>query len=124
MISAEQRIAGSGEIAAARGEMDEAVTYLNEAVRLEDAMRYTEPSDWPASTRHTLGRVLLLAGRHREAEIQFKEDLATYPENGWALQGLLKCHEALGEKEAAADVKVRLTKAWEYADIEVGSVGL
>ena len=114
----------SGEIAAAKGETDKAVEHLNEAVRLEDSMRYTEPSDWPASTRHTLGRVLLNAGKYREAEIQFKEDLAIYPENGWALQGLLKCHEAMEEKEAAADVKARLEKAWAHADIEVGSVGL
>ena len=114
----------SGEIAAAKGETDKAVEHLNEAVRLEDAMRYTEPSDWPASTRHTLGRVLLNAGKYREAEIQYKEDLAIYPENGWALQGLLRCHEAMEEKEAVADVKARLERAWAHADIEVGSVGL
>ena len=97
---------------------------LNEAVRLEDSLRYTEPADWPASTRHTLGRVLLRAGRYRAAEVVFKEDLAVYPENGWALQGLALCHEGLSETDAAREARARLDKAWAHADIERGGIGL
>ena len=114
----------TGEIAAARGETEWALRHLHDAVGLEDQLRYTEPSDWPASTRHVLGRILLNAGRPKEAELTYKEDLAIYPENGWALQGLLKCHQTTGDTGSSTEVQNRLTKAWAHADIQPGTIGL
>ncbi len=118
------REVATGEIAAADGETDWALKHLHDAVTLEDQLRYTEPSDWPASTRHTLGRVLLNAGHHKEAELTFKEDLAIYPENGWALQGLLEGYRTTGNAEGSADTQKRLAEAWAHADIEPGTIGL
>jgi len=51
----------AGEIAVRKGEIDEGIRRLKDAVRGEDALRYNEPSDWPYPVRHTLGAVLLMA---------------------------------------------------------------
>ena len=63
-----------GEIAARAGRYDEAIANLRDAVRLEDTLRYDEPPDWIQPARHTLGAVLLRAGKPVEAEATSRED--------------------------------------------------
>jgi hypothetical protein len=58
----------AGEIAAARGDFDRAVSHLDRAVRLEDSLIYTEPAEFHFPPRLALGAVLLEAGRPAEAE--------------------------------------------------------
>ena len=53
----------AGELAAARKNYDAAIAHLERAVRLEDGLIYTEPSEWHYPPRHALGAVLLEAGR-------------------------------------------------------------
>jgi tetratricopeptide (TPR) repeat protein len=106
-----------GEIAARRKEFDRALLHLDRAVRLEDALAYTEPPDWPASVRLTLGAVLLEAGRAVEAEAVYWEDLRRNPENGWGLFGLTRALAAQGKKGEAAAVQRRFEKAWSAADV-------
>ena len=53
----------AGEIAAARKDYDRAIAHLDRAVRLEDSLVYTEPSEFHFPPRHALGAVLLEAGR-------------------------------------------------------------
>lgn len=107
----------AGEIAAARQEYDNAIAHLSRAVRLEDGLVYTEPSEWHYPPRHALGAVLLEAGRPAEAETVYWEDLRRNPENGWALFGLAQALRAQGKKDDAALVDARLQKAWTRADI-------
>src|SRR5438093_8547821 len=52
----------AGEIALQRDQKDEAVKRLEEAVKGEDATRYSEAADWLYPTRHYLGRALLAVG--------------------------------------------------------------
>lgn len=99
-------------IEAARGNTDKAVALLTEAVSAEDALTYMEPADWHASTRHTLGAVLLGAKRFKEAERIFREDLAKTPENGWALYGLAESLRKQGDEKGATDAAARFAKAW------------
>ena len=47
----------AGEIAAQRKDFDTALLHLDRAVRLEDALIYTEPPDWHAPVRQNLGAV-------------------------------------------------------------------
>ncbi len=112
---AEQVLAG--EIAARQGDTSAAIDILREGVRLEDALRYQEPSDWMYPVRHSLGAVLLQAGRPREAEAVYREDLAINRENGWALFGLMKSLQAQGKTAEAAQVKERFDRAWRHADV-------
>jgi tetratricopeptide (TPR) repeat protein len=107
----------AGEIAAQRGDIDRALLHLDRAVRYEDALIYTEPSDWHMPVRHTLGAVLLQAGRADEAEVVYWEDLKRNPENGWALFGLRQALEAQGKTEEAAAADQRLRRAWAESDV-------
>jgi tetratricopeptide (TPR) repeat protein len=107
----------AGEMAAARGDYAQAVRRLEEAVRLENELRYDEPPPWGSPMRQALGAVLLDAGRPADAERVYLEDLEHYPENGWSLFGLEKSLRAQGKAEAAAAVAARLKEAWANADV-------
>jgi hypothetical protein len=52
-----------GEIETAKGNYDEAVYHLSNAVRLEDSDTYSEPPAWQFPSRHVLGAILMEAGR-------------------------------------------------------------
>ena len=108
----------AGEIAAAEKRFDDAVAHLELAVRLEEALVYTEPSEWAFPPRHALGSVLLAAGRAGEAENVFWQDLKRHRENGWALTGLAQALRAQDKVELAAVVEKRLAAAWARADVE------
>jgi len=118
------RRALEGELAFRRGDVDASVAALREACRIEDGLRYMEPPDWIQPVRHTLGAVLLSAGRHEEAEKAYREDLEAWPENGWSLFGLMKCLEARGKSDDAANVETRFRGVWADADVEIGTTCL
>jgi pimeloyl-ACP methyl ester carboxylesterase len=107
----------AGEIAAARGAFDAAVAHLDRAVRLEDALVYTEPAEWAYPARHALGAVLLEAGRAGEAETVYWEDLRRNRENGWALTGLVQALRAQGKDADAEIVDARRRIALARADV-------
>lgn len=109
----------AGEILARRGEIDQAVEKLREAVRLEDELRYDEAPDWLQPVRHALGAVLVRAGRYTEAEKVYREDLARLPENGWSLHGLAQCLRARKAEAEADSVEARFREAWARADVKI-----
>ena len=111
----------AGDIASRRKEYDTAIAHYERAVRLEDALIYTEPPDWHAPVRHWLGAALLEAGRPEEAEVVYWEDLRRNRDNGWALFGVHQALVAQRKDEDAALVLARLTKAWAQADIKLGA---
>lgn len=106
-----------GEIAAARGDYPTAIARLEEAVRLDDALVYTEPAEWPVPPRLALGALLLEAGRPAEAETVYWQDLRTNRNNGWALFGLAQALRAQGKSAQAEIVEARFAKAWARADV-------
>ncbi|WHZ15980.1 MAG: hypothetical protein OJF52_002826 [Nitrospira sp.] len=112
----------SGEIAARQGRFDVAIKTLEEATALEDAVRYYEPPLWHIPSRHSLGAVLLQAGRAADAEKVYRQDLRQHPRNGWALLGLEQSLKAQKKEGEAAAVHKELQQAWTRADITpVGS---
>ena len=110
-----------GEIAAAAGRYDEAIAHLDRAVRLEDGLLYNEPPSWHYPVRHALGAALLAAGRPKEAEVVYWQDLAKNRGNGFALLGLVQAYEALGQPAQADAARARFESAWEAADVELAS---
>ncbi|RRB05008.1 hypothetical protein EHT25_13405 [Larkinella rosea] len=104
------------EIFTQEGKWAASIALLREAVRIEDQLNYNEPPDWFFSVRHTLGAVLLKARQFSPAEQVFREDLRTFPNNGWALSGLHKAQLGQGDKAKAAQTKVLLDEAWKHAD--------
>jgi tetratricopeptide (TPR) repeat protein len=109
----------AGELAAAQDDYDAAVENLQKGVWLESELRYDEPPPWHMPIRHSLGAVLLRAGRAPDAELVYRADLEAFPENGWSLYGLMKALESQGKPYE--DVAQRFREAWKYADIELSS---
>jgi tetratricopeptide (TPR) repeat protein len=109
----------AGEISAARGLFDQAIAYLEHAVRLEDALVYTEPSEFSAPPRLALGAILLEAGRPAEAETVYWEDLRRNRNSGWALYGLMQALRAQNKDDQAALIEARFDKAWARADVKL-----
>jgi hypothetical protein len=110
-----------GEIEAVKKNYDKAVAHLERAVRLEDSLVYTEPSEWHYPPRQALAAVLLEAGRAREAETVYWEDLRRNRENGWSLYGLMKALDAQGKTDEAAVIRARFEKAWARADVKLNA---
>lgn len=111
----------AGEIDAAKKNYDTAIAHLERAVRLEDALVYTEPAEFHFPPRHALGAILLDAGRPAEAATVYWEDLRRNKENGWALFGLMQALKAEGRKDDAALIEARFQKAWAGADVKLSS---
>jgi len=107
----------AAEIAAARGRFDEAITRLDRAVRLEDSLVYTEPSEFHFPPRLALGAILLKAGRPAEAETVYWEHLRRHRENGWGLFGLLQALRAQNKTADAELTEARFKAAWARADV-------
>jgi len=111
----------AGDIAARRKDFDAAIAHLDRAVRLEDALVYTEPSEWHYPPRQILADVLLQAGRAAEAATVYWADLRRNPDNGWSLQGLSLALRAQGKADEAAVVEKRFEKAWAKADVKLSA---
>lgn len=111
----------AGEIAVARGQFDTAVAHLDRAVRLEDALAYTEPPEWQAPSRLALGAILLESGHPAEAETVYWEELRRNRNNGWALFGLMQALRAQNKDGEAALVETRFKKAWARADVQLNA---
>jgi tetratricopeptide (TPR) repeat protein len=106
----------AGELAVRRQRYDEAIRLFEEAIKMEEALPYSEPPIWPLSVRHYLGTVLLLAGRPSDAEGTYRADLLRHPDNGWALIGLIQSLKAQHKGDQAAETEDRFKKAWAHAD--------
>jgi tetratricopeptide (TPR) repeat protein len=102
----------TGRIEAAQGRYGRAAEALREAVRGEDSLTYGEPPEWSVPTRLDLGEVLLEAEDYGEAEGIFRESLAQFPRNGWALRGLGSALRAQGRDGEAAAVEAELRSVW------------
>ena len=111
----------SGELAAAQGNYERAIEHLQAAIEIEDGLTYNEPPDWFFPVRHSLGAVLLEAGRPADAETVYRTDLEIFPENGWSLYGLKKSLEMQDKHVEVKQVEARLNKAWAWADVEVAA---
>ncbi len=111
----------AGEIASARGQFDTAIAHLERAVRLEDALIYTEPAEWHYPPRLALGAVLLESGNPAEAETVYWEDLRRNRDNGWALYGLMQALRAQKKNNDEGLIEARFKKAWAHADVKLNS---
>ena len=106
----------AGELAAHRQHYNDAIRLLEEAIKMEEALPFSEPPLWPLSVRHHLGAVFLLADRPAEAEAVYHADLLQHPDNGWALIGLIQSLRTQQKDDQAAEAENRFKKAWAHAD--------
>jgi tetratricopeptide (TPR) repeat protein len=111
----------AGEIAFRRGDVDVAVRELRAGAAIEDDLLYMEPPEWVQPVRHALGAVLESAGRCKDAEVVYREDLKAWPENGWALYGLSRCLRERGATAEADEMEKRFKSSWSRADTKIGA---
>lgn len=109
----------AGELAARERRTQAAARHFAEAVKLEDALIYMEPPDWPIPVRQLQGAAMLDLGRNKDAETAFRGDMKKFPDNGWSLSGLQVSLERQGRTAEAAAAKARLAEMWKRADIEL-----
>ena len=123
-VSSSSQIAAGllrGEILLKQKKFEAAVQSLQNAVTLEDGLRYNEPPDWKLPTRHYLGAALFEAGKYTDSEKVYLDDLKINRENGWSLTGLQRCQHAQGKKSDVAGTAKRFSKAWKNSDIAINS---
>jgi len=110
-----------GELEAKKKNYDSAISHLKKSVELEEQLRYDEPPTWFYPCRQNLGAVLIEAGRYKDAEMVYEENLKEIPNNGWGLFGLQQALLMQGRSNEAADVEKRFNDAWKYSDIKLTS---
>jgi tetratricopeptide (TPR) repeat protein len=110
-----------GELEAKKKNYDLAISHLNKSVELEEQLRYDEPPTWFYPCRQNLGAVLIEAGRYKDAQIVYEENLGEIPNNGWGLFGLQQALLMQGRSKEAAEVEKRFNDAWKYSDIKLTS---
>jgi len=101
------------KIALIKNDREIAIARLQEAVTIQDALKYDEPPDWFFPVRELLGAALMLNGDATAAENVFREDLGRNPRNPRSLFGL---HEALikqGRDYDAGFVKKQFEASWK-----------
>jgi tetratricopeptide (TPR) repeat protein len=106
-------------IAANRGNREEAIMHFREAVEVQDTLNYDEPPDWYFPVRESLGAALLSAGRAKEAEQVFRDDLRQNPRNPRSLFGLMHSLKAQQRETDAAWVEREFNEAWKGADTKL-----
>jgi tetratricopeptide (TPR) repeat protein len=103
-------------IAAAKGDLAQAISYWEKAVEVQDKLYYGEPPEWFYPVRESLGGALLLSGQPERAEVVFRTDLEQYPRNPRSLFGLLNALEAQKKHDAAKEVRREFEAAWKSTD--------
>jgi tetratricopeptide (TPR) repeat protein len=101
-------------IAQAKGQTDQAIALLNEAVQIEESMRPPNGAADPIKPSHELlGEVLLQAGKAKEAADAFETSLLRMPNRARSLMGAIKAHSAAGNKVRAAERQTTLNSFWK-----------
>ncbi|MBK6266161.1 hypothetical protein JKA74_14040 [Marivirga sp. S37H4] len=105
------------KIAQKKGDNDEGIEFLTQAMELEDQMTFS--SDWFFSVKHDLGALLLNAEQYEEAQQVYENDLSRYPKNGWALNGLYNSLVHQDKLMEALEVMEHFELVWKNADVEL-----
>lgn len=102
-----------GKIAVAKKDNATAVTMLQQAIAVQDSLKYGEPPDWFFPVRESLGAVLLSSGNAAEAEKVFREDLDRNPRNPRSLYGLREALKAQKRDYDAGFIQKRFDASWK-----------
>ena len=101
------------KIALAKKDNASAIAQLQDAVTVQDSLKYNEPEDWFFPVRESLGAVLLMNGDAAGAEKVFREDLDRHPRNPRSLFGLEEALKAQKRDYDAAFVQKRFQASWK-----------
>ena len=111
------RLVLEGEIEFKAGNRAKGLELLAQAIELEETFKYAEPAPWMMPARHAYGALLIVDGKHKEAEQVYLRDLEIFPANGWALLGLRDALRGQDRHEEAAQIDKAFRQAWKSADV-------
>ena len=103
----------AAKIAMAKKDNDGAISHLQEAVAVQDTLKYDEPSDWFFPVRESLGAALMMKGDDAGAEKTFREDLDRNPRNPRSLYGLQQVLKKQGRDYDAGFVEKQFKSSWK-----------
>ena len=101
------------KIAVAKKDNGGAIVMLQDAVAIQDTLKYGEPPDWFYPVRESLGGILLVNGDAAGAERVFRDDLDRNLRNPRSLWGL---HQALMEQKRGYDagfIQKQFDSSWK-----------
>jgi tetratricopeptide (TPR) repeat protein len=101
------------KVALAKHDTDGAIAQLQQAVAVQDTLKYGEPPDWFFPVRESLGAALLLKGDTSAAEKTFRDDLDRNPRNPRSLYGLQQALKKQGRDYDASFVEKQLNSSWK-----------
>jgi hypothetical protein len=101
-------------VAEAKGQKDQAITLLREAVQIEESMRPPNGAADPVKPSHELlGEVLLRAGRAEFAAAMFDASLLRMPNRARSLHGAALAYAAAGRRDLSAERWSALQAFWK-----------
>jgi tetratricopeptide (TPR) repeat protein len=103
----------AAKIAMAKSDRDGAITNLQEAVAIQDTLKYNEPQDWFYPVRESLGAAQMMKGDAPGAEKTFRDDLDRNPRNPRSLYGLQEALKKQGRDYDAGFVERQFKSAWK-----------
>jgi tetratricopeptide (TPR) repeat protein len=103
----------AAKIAMAKDDKGEAIARLQQAVAIQDTLKYDEPSDWFFPVRESLGAALLMNGDAAGAEKTFRDDLDRNPRNPRSLYGLQQTLKKQGREYDASFVEKQFNSSWK-----------
>ena len=101
------------KIALAKKDNASAIAQLQDAVAVQDTLKYDEPEDWFFPVRESLGAALLMNGDPAAAEKVFREDLDRHPRNPRSLFGLAEALRAQKRDYDAGFVQKQFQTSWK-----------
>jgi tetratricopeptide (TPR) repeat protein len=90
---------------------------LQRALVIEQALTYDEPPSQHFPVAHRLGAALLRDGQLAAAERCYRDSLAYFHNDGWALFGLWQVQRAA--QQSSADTKTLFRNAWRDSDVQL-----
>ena len=103
----------AAKIAMAKSDSDGAITHLQEAVAIQDTLKYNEPQDWFYPVRESLGAAQMMKGDAPGAEKTFRDDLDRNPRNPRSLYGLQEALKKQGRDYDAGFVQKQFKSSWK-----------
>jgi tetratricopeptide (TPR) repeat protein len=103
----------AAKISMAKKDTDGAISHLQEAVAIQDTLKYAEPSDWFFPVRESLGAALMIKGDAGGAEKTFRDDLDRNPRNPRSLYGLQQVLKKQGRDYDAGFVEKQFKSSWK-----------
>jgi hypothetical protein len=101
------------KIALAKKDNAAAIAQLQEAVSVQDTLKYDEPEDWFFPVRESLGAALLMNDDAAGAEKVFREDLDRHPRNPRSLFGLEQALKVQKRDYDAQFVQKQFQASWK-----------